>query len=138
MPQPTQALFLTMSIPLCPPCTHPPLMATSSRIMHHVTKLESFQISFWTWKWVHCTKISPTVTRCQPNRASLMWWNRSFVSWICIPQISINWKMLSYQYGPTFLKNAFSTLLNQCHIELRQCWRWKGVKHSIRMVLIIL
>jgi len=27
----------------------------------------------------------------------------------------------------TFLKNAFSTLLNQCHIELR----WKGVKHSI-------
>jgi len=30
------------------------------------------------------------------------------------PQISINCKMLSYQYGPTFLKNAFSTLLNQC------------------------
>jgi len=27
--------------------------------------------------------------------------------------ISINCKMLSYQYGPTFLKNAFSTLLNQ-------------------------
>jgi len=23
-------------------------------------------------------------------------------------------------YGPTFLKNAFSTLLNQCHAELRQ------------------
>jgi len=34
-----------MSIPLWPPCTHP-LMATSSRIMHHVTKLESFQIDF--------------------------------------------------------------------------------------------
>jgi len=33
-------LFLTMSIPLWPPCPHP-LMATSSRIMHHVTKLES-------------------------------------------------------------------------------------------------
>jgi len=30
--------------------------------------------------------------------------------------ISINYKMLSYQYGPTFLKNAFSTLLNQCHV----------------------
>jgi len=28
---------------LWPPCTHP---ATSSRIMHHVTKLESFQIGF--------------------------------------------------------------------------------------------
>jgi len=32
-------------------------------------------------------------------------------------------KMLSYQYGPTYLKNAFSTLLNQCHVELRQFWR---------------
>jgi len=47
----------------------------------------------------------------------------------CIPQISINCKMLSYQYGPTFLKNAFSSLLNQCHVELRQFWSWKGVKH---------
>jgi len=28
--------------------------------------------------------------------------------------------ILSYQYGPTFLKNAFSTLLNQSHVELRQ------------------
>jgi len=34
--------------------------------------------------------------------------------------ISINCKMLSYQYRPTFVKNAFSTLLNQCHVELRQ------------------
>uniref|UniRef100_A0AAY5L028 Hexosyltransferase n=1 Tax=Esox lucius TaxID=8010 RepID=A0AAY5L028_ESOLU len=48
-----------------------------------------------------------------------MWWNGSFVPWMCIPQISINCKMLSYQYGPTFLKNAFSTLLNQCQVELR-------------------
>jgi len=31
-----------------------------------------------------------------------------------------NLHQLSYQYGPTFLKNAFSTLLNQCHVELRQ------------------
>jgi len=31
--------------PLWPPWTHP-LMATSRRIMHHVTKLESFQIGF--------------------------------------------------------------------------------------------
>jgi len=34
---------------LRPPCTHP-LMATSSRIMHHVTKLESFQIDFLNMK----------------------------------------------------------------------------------------
>jgi len=35
-------------------------------------------------------------------------------------------------------KNAFSILLNQCHVELRQFWRRKGVKHSISMFLIIL
>jgi len=45
VPWPTWAFFLTMSIHLWPPCTHP-LMATSSRIMHYVTKLDSFQIGF--------------------------------------------------------------------------------------------
>ncbi|KAI7805359.1 putative protein eyes shut-like protein [Triplophysa rosa] len=35
------------------------------------------------------------------------------------PVLSLFSSMLSYQYGPTFLKNAFSTLLNQCHVELR-------------------
>jgi len=25
----------------------------------------------WTWQWVHWTKMAPTVTRSQPNRASL-------------------------------------------------------------------
>jgi len=30
----------------------------------------------------------------------------SFVTCMCIPQISIKCKVLSYQYGPTFLKNA--------------------------------
>jgi len=39
------AYLSIVSDPLWPPCTHP-LMATSSRIMHHVTKLESFQIGF--------------------------------------------------------------------------------------------
>jgi len=59
-----------------------------------------------------------------------MWFNGSFVPWMCI---SINCNMLSYQYGPTFLKNTFSTLLDQCHIELRQ------VKHSsISMVFLII
>jgi len=36
------------------------------------------------------------------------------------PTNLINCKMLSYQYGPTFLKNAFSTLLNQSHVKSRQ------------------
>jgi len=50
-----------------------------------------------------------------------MWWNGSFVPWMWMPQISINCKMLSYNMGQlTFVKNAFSTLLNQCDLELRQ------------------
>jgi len=28
-------------------------------------------------------------------------------------------KKSTNQHGPTFLKNAFSTLLNQCHVDLR-------------------
>jgi len=57
MPRPTWALFLTMSIPSWPPCTHP-LMATSSSIMHHVTNSNHFKLVSWTWQWVHCTKMA--------------------------------------------------------------------------------
>jgi len=53
----------------------------------------------------HCTKMAPTVTRSQPNRASLGC-GETGASWMCIPQISINCKMLSSKYGPRFLKNA--------------------------------
>jgi len=48
--------------------THP-LMATS-RIMHHVTKLKSFQIGFLNMT-MSSLSMAPTVTRSQPNRASL-------------------------------------------------------------------
>jgi len=53
-----------------------------------------------------------------------MWWNKSFMPWMCIPQISISTEIAIstarcyYPYGPTFLKNV--ELMNQCHIELRQ------------------
>jgi len=53
--------------------------ATSSRIMHHVTKLRSSQTGFsnhlrlvsWTWQWVHFTQMASTVPRSQSNRVSL-------------------------------------------------------------------
>jgi len=47
----------------------PILMATSSRLMHHITN--HFKLVSWTWQWVHCTKMAPTVNRSQTNRASL-------------------------------------------------------------------
>jgi len=43
-----------------------------------------------------------------------------------------------YPFFSLWVSAAFSTLLNQCHIELRQFWRWKGVKHSISMVFLII
>ncbi len=45
------------------------LMATSSRIMHDVTKLKSSQTGFSDW--FHFTQMASTVTRSQSNRAPL-------------------------------------------------------------------
>ncbi len=45
--------------------------ATSSRIMHHVTKLKSSQTGFLNMTMVHFTQMASTVTRSQSNRAPL-------------------------------------------------------------------
>ncbi len=50
---------------------YPSSDATSSRIMHHVTKLKSSQTGFLNMKWVHFTQMASTVTRSQSNRAPL-------------------------------------------------------------------
>ncbi len=47
------------------------LMATSSRIMHNVTKLKSSQTGFLNMTMVHFTQMASTVTRSQSNRAPL-------------------------------------------------------------------
>ncbi len=67
--RPTWVLLLTMSTTLWPQWTHP-VIATSSRITHHVTKpLIEFT-----------TQMASIVTRSQSNRANFgMWWNRSTV-----------------------------------------------------------
>jgi len=53
--------------------------------------------------------MDPTVTRSQPNRAFLGCGGMGASCPGCASHKSL--KMLSYQYGPTFLKSAFSTLL---------------------------
>ncbi len=128
MPQPTWVLLLTMSIPLWLQCTHL-LMATSSRIMHHVTKPKSSQTGFLNMTMSFTLLKWPPVTRSQSNRAPFgMWWNGRFTSWMCTRQICINCVMLSCQYGPKSLRNVSNTLLNLCHEELRQFWRQKRVQ----------
>ncbi len=47
------------------------LMATSSRIMHHVTKLKSSQTGFLNMTMSSLYSIASTVTRSQSNRAPL-------------------------------------------------------------------
>ncbi len=57
-----RVLLLTMSIPLWLQCIHL-LMATSSRIMHHLTKFKSFQTGFLymtMYKVVLKAKVGPT------------------------------------------------------------------------------
>jgi len=69
--------------------------------------------------------MGPTVTRSQSKRASLGYGGTGALCRGCASYKSPSTARF-YQYGPTFLKNAFSTLLNQCHVELRQ----KGIKHK--------
>lgn len=47
------------------------LMATSIRIMHHVTKLRSSHPGFRMGQWLHFTSAASSVTRSQANREPL-------------------------------------------------------------------
>ncbi len=126
-----------MFIPLWLQCTHL-LMATSSRIMHHLTKLKSSQTGFLNMKMsslysngLHSPQIS-----IQESTFG-MWWNGRFASWMCSRQICSNCVMLSCQYGPKSLRNVSNTLLTLCHLELRQFWRQKVVQPGTSKVYLI-
>ncbi len=126
-----------MSIPLWLQCTHL-LMATSSRIMHHVTKLKSFHTGF-----LNMTMSSLYSNGLHSHQISIhyctfgMWWNMRFASWMCSRQICSNCMMRSWQYGAKSLRNVSNTLLNLCHKELRQFWRQKWFQPSTSKVYLI-
>ncbi len=94
-----------MSIPLWLQCTHH-LMTTSSRIMHHVTKLKSSQTGFLNMTMVHFTQMASTVTRSQSNRAPLGCGGTGDSHHGCAADKSAATVMLSCQYGPKSLRNV--------------------------------
>ncbi len=117
---------------------YPSSDATSSRIMHHVTKLKSSQTGF-----LNMTMSSLYSNGLHSHQISIqystfgIWWNGRFTSWMYSRQICSNCVMLSCQYGPKSLRNVSNTLLNVCHEELRQFWRQKGVQPGTSKVYLI-
>ncbi len=136
MPQSTWVLLLTMSIPLWLQFTHL-LMTTSSRIMHHVTKLKSSQTGFlnMTMSSLYSNGLHNHQISIQQSTFGMRWNGR--FAWMCSRQICSNCVMLSCQYGPKYLRNVYNTLLNLCHEELRQFWRQNGVQPGNSTVYLI-
>ncbi len=124
-----------MPIPLWLQCSHL-LVATSSRIMHHVTKLKSSQTGFlnMTMSSLYSNGLHNHQISIQESTFG-MWWNGRFASWMCSRQICSNCVMLSCQYWPKSLRNVSNTLLNLCHEELWQFWRQKEVQPSTSNVI---
>jgi len=85
MPRPPWALFLTMFIPLWPPCTHP-LMATSSWIMHQARIISNWFLEhdneFTVLKWppFGCDQVypKPIITK-QTHNIRCRWANQHMV-----------------------------------------------------------
>ncbi len=74
------------------------LMATSSRIMHHVTKLKSSQTGFlnMTMSSLYSNGLHSHQISIQQSTFG-MWWNGRFTSWMCSRLICSNCVMLSCQ-----------------------------------------
>ncbi len=101
---------------------YPSSDATSSRIMHHVTKLKSSQTGFLNMEMssLYSNSLHSHQISIQKNTFG-MWWNERFTSWMCSQQMrGSNCVMLSCQYGPKSLRIVSNTLLNLCHEELKQ------------------
>ncbi len=115
-----------MSIPLWLQCTHL-LMASSSRIMYHVTKLNSSQTGFLNTEMsllysngLHSHQISIQLSTFR------MWWNGRFASWMCSRQICRNCVMHHINIDQKSL-NVSNTLLNLCQEKLKAVLKVKGV-----------
>ncbi len=113
------------------------LMTTSSRIMHHVTKLKSSQTGFlnMTMSSLYSNGLHSHQISIQQSTFG-MWCNGRFASWMCSRQICSNYHA-NNQYGPKSQRNLSNTLLNLCYEELMQFWRQKGVQPRTCKVYLI-
>jgi len=68
----------------------------------------------------HRTKMAPTVTRSQPNSIFGMWCPFSCPGCASHKSPSTARRCCPINMGQ---QSAFRTLLNQCHVEIRQFWR---------------
>ncbi len=119
-PQSTWVLFLSMSIPLWLQCNHLLMYFQQDNTPCHKDQIISDWVS-WTWQWVHFIQMASTVNQISIQQSTFgMWWETRDSHHGCV--VSTVW-MLSWQYGPTSLRNVSNTLLNLCHEELRQFWR---------------
>ncbi len=123
---------------------YPSSDATSSRIMHHVTKLKSSQTGFLNMTISLYFTLEFTLLKWPPqspdfNPIEHLWdvVEREIRIMDVQPKICRNCVMLSCQYGPKYLRNVSNALLNICHEVLRQFWRQKGVQPATSKVYLI-
>lgn len=113
---PTAVFLLTVSVPLWLEITHP-LIAASSRILCHITKLKSSQIEHDTEFTVSKRPPHSQISIQQSNFG--MRWNRRFTSGQQIVQLLCDVVMSIWTKIKSFL-------LNLCHKEFSQRWSKKG------------
>ncbi len=121
-------------IPLLLQCTHL-LMATSSRIMHHVTKLKSSQTGFLNMTM--CSLYSNGLQSPDLNPMVHLWYALEREIRIMDVHPTNLWHWQKCQYEPKSLRNVSNTLLNLYREELRQFWRQKGIQPRTSKVYLI-
>ncbi len=95
---------------------YPSSDATSSRIMHLVTKLKSSQTGFTVW--VHFTQMASTVTRSQSKRVPLGCGGTGEICSNCV--------LISCQYGPKSLRNVLQQLVESMPWRIKAVLKTKG------------
>jgi len=85
-----------------------------------------FKLVSWTWQWVHCTKMAPTVTRSWPNRGSLGCGRAGASCPGCASHKSQSTARCYPINGPTLLKQCFQRLVESMPRRIKAVLKAKG------------